>query len=128
MRLNQGFIEEELKESINIFGAGVVYIFKRTTRLEETQEKTSRLHTFLTECHKLIQIAKRFFDFTTKLNTETLELWSLLVLLHNLKKTTVSRLYIYEQYLIYHQRTKTKPKTTFSSKKAQKMNKNSSVL
>jgi hypothetical protein len=101
MRLNQGFIEEELKESINIFGAGVVYIFKRTTRLEETQEKTSRLHTFLTECHKLI---------------------------HNLKKTTVSRLYIYEQYLIYHQRTKTKPKTTFSSKKAQKMNKNSSVL
>jgi hypothetical protein len=97
-------LEEELKESIKIFGARVACIFERTARLEETQEKISRLHTFLTYCHKLIQgfviIAKQTkFTLETNLNTETLELWTMLVLLRNFKNTTVLGLKVYEQYL-----------------------------
>jgi hypothetical protein len=97
-------LEEELKESIKIFGARVACIFERAAKLEETQEKTSRLHTFLTYCHKLIQgfviIARQTrFTLETNLNTEALELWCLLVLLRNLKKTTVSGLRVYEQFL-----------------------------
>jgi hypothetical protein len=97
-------LEEELKESIKIFGARVACIFERTARLEETQEKTSRLHTFLTYCHKLIQgfviIARQTkFTLETNLNTENLELWTMLVLLRNFKNTTVLGLKVYEQYL-----------------------------
>jgi len=96
-------LEEELKESISIFGARVACIFERTAKLEEIQEKTSRLHTFLNYCHKLIQgfviIARRRFDLETNLSTENLEKWCLLVLLRNLKTTSVSGLHIFEQYL-----------------------------
>ncbi len=96
-------LEEELKESISIFGARVACIFERTAKLEEIQEKTSRLHTFLNYCHKLIQgfviIARRRSDLETNLSTETLEKWCLLVLLRNLKTTSVSGLHIFEQYL-----------------------------
>ena len=96
-------LEEELKESISIFGSRVACIFERTAKLEETQEKISRLKIFLTYCHKLIQgfiiIAKRRFDLETNLSTDTLELWSLLVLLRNFKKTNVSGLSIYEHFL-----------------------------
>jgi hypothetical protein len=97
-------LEEELKESINIFGTRVACIFERTARLEETQEKNSRLHTFLTYCLKLIQgfiiIAKQTqFTLETTLNTEALELWTLIVLLRNFKTITVCGLKIYEQYL-----------------------------
>ena len=96
-------LEQELKESIKDFGTKVAYIFERTAKLEEKQEKTSRLHTFLNYCHKLTQgftiIAKRRFDFDTNLNTERLELWCLLALLRTLKKRNVAGLPVYEHFL-----------------------------
>jgi hypothetical protein len=96
-------LEQELKESIKDFGTKVAYIFERTAKLEEKQEKTSRLHTVLNYCHKLTQsftiIAKRRFDLDTNLSTERLEHWCLLVLLCTLKKRIGAGLPVYEHFL-----------------------------
>jgi hypothetical protein len=96
-------LQEELFQCKDEFGRKIAYIFERVAKLEEKNERTSRVQAFLMHCYKLIQgiviIEKRILVLETNLQEERFNLWVLLVLLRTLKTRRLTEQNIFNDYL-----------------------------
>ncbi len=96
-------LQEELMKCNKEYGQKVAYIFEQCAKLEEKNEKISRVKTFLSHCLKLTQglviIEKRCTILETTLNINHFTLWILLVFLRTITATRLNELDIYDNYL-----------------------------
>jgi hypothetical protein len=100
-------LQEELSKCKDKFGRKIAYIFERIAKLEEKNERTSRVQTFLMHCYKLVQgiiIEKQIRVLETDLQDKQFNLWILLVLLRTLKIKHLTEQIIFTDYLFMENR------------------------
>jgi hypothetical protein len=97
-------LQEELMQCNKDYGQKVAFIFERCAKLEEKNERISRIKTFLLHCLKLTQglvlIEKRCTILETTLSIDHFTLWILRVFLRSNKVIRLGELKIYEEYLL----------------------------
>jgi hypothetical protein len=97
-------LQEELMQCNKDYGQKVAYIFERCAKLEEKNERISRVKAFLSHCLKLTQglviIEKRRTILETTLSIDRFTLWILRVFLRSNKVIRLGEPNIYEDYLL----------------------------